>query len=463
MSDESIGNNTQGPGAGGVSGQYGPYVPGSPSGPAITPFLYDSLSLSELGTDQSNNMADPMNPRLQKPTYADIVMQFQLGMSQIITNLLTQWNKSLHEEADRIETELKSPKYQVWVQQHTANYIAQEDLKAGRDLAVPVKDAYHQEVALVTGTMYDRDKYAALTERYNQVSGLSSLLSLSIQNIDAGATGLSRNSSSPDLAGVSHPMNMAATLAIGAGFISSFAQVPDVSSTNQVEVKSIQDAWNNVNMVNDQITQTGGWFSAMWSIGLVYQLSAQNISELGAGGRGKPNQNLEFAKDYAQTLVNSLDGNGFNLSLMALLTPMLEKSPETQAKQNPEFLAIKGKVVLLALALALVYKLELKSKNPDALMDEAFFAAMLKGSVDFSRGDTFETAELKRQLVAYFQFNLNQLPESERVKVVEGILAYISKSEDSDEPGVEGLLDQQAAFSDIFAGGSQGMVDKTPV
>lgn len=464
MSDQPIGSNTQGANPQNVGAGYPVQdTSASISAPAAMPFLNDTMSISQIGTNQSNNMADPNNPRLKQPTYADIVMQFQLGMAQITTNMLTEWNKSLQKESDRIEAELKTPKYQAWIEQNSSKYIAEQDIKAGKDLTKPVKNSYEQEAAITTGSLAEKDRYAALADRAAIVAGLSSLLSLSVSNIEN--TTLSVNASDVSISSRASGVNMTTALAIGAGFISNFIQVPDVTSTSQIEIKPIRDAWNQINASNDLITQVGGWFSAMWGIGLVYQLTAQNIPELAGGNEKQPHKDLEFAKGYAQTLINSLEGNGFNAAIMALLTPVIEKSPETKGQQNPELLAVKGKIVLLALALALIYKLEVKSRNPEAQIDEATFAAMLKGGVDFNRNDTFETAELKRQLVAYFQYNLNQLPESEKIKVIEGILAYVSQSETDSDGGVEALMDQQASLEGVFAGNTfqQSFIDKKPI
>lgn len=472
MNDEQIGNSNQGPGAGDLGIDYGVYIPaGGLQGPAVTPFLNDSMSISEVSTQHSNNMADPMNPRLQKPTYADIAMQFQLGMAKIVCDFLSQWNKSLQVEADRVKEEINSPAYLAWQEQHSAKYLAEMDVKSGKDIVDPIKGSSDREAAITTGTLAEKDRLTGLQERYFQLTGLSNLLATTVQNMESARptvsdpenSSVSLTSKSPgfDLSGYQAPQVMAASLAIGAGFISNFSQVPDVNSTSQVEVKTLQDAWNNINTNNDLITQNGGWFSAMWGIGLVYQLSAQNIAELGAGFQKGPHKDLEFAKGYAQTLLNSLDGNAFNISIMALLTPMLEKSPEGSSRQNPAEIALKGKLVLLAMAFALVYKLELKSKNPNAEINEETFAAMLKGNVDFSKNDEFDTGELKRQLVFHFNYLLQGLPDSEKVNVLEGILAYIGQ-----KPDVEDLLDQQTVFSDVLAEGGtyeQSLVDKKPI
>lgn len=472
MSDQ-IGNNGQG---GGVSGGYGFLTPATgAAGSHATPFLNDSMSISEFLTHQSNDMADPSNPRLRQPTYTDVMMQFQLGMAQIVCEMLTNWNKTIQEEGERVRVEMNSPAYRTWVELHSTKYIVEEDLKAGTDLKKASKSAYEQQAALTTGSLEQRDRYLGLEERYYQLAGLSSLISLTVHNAEATSSSRSNSENSSinptrSAAGADHgayspASTMATSLAIGAGFISAFSQVPDVASSSQIEVRTIQDAWNNINTNNDLLSQNGGWFSAMWGVGLVYQLSAQNIAELGAGYQKGPHKDLEFAKGYAQSLINSLEGNAFNITLMALLTPMIEKSPEAKAQASPEVLALKGKLVLLALALALVYKLELKSQDPNAKIDESTFAAMLKGTINFSRDDKFETAELKRQLVFYFQFNLQALPEAERVKVIEGILAYVTRETSQEEPGVEGLLDQQKAFSDILAEGTfeQSLVDKKPI
>lgn len=487
MTKEHI-TNTEG--SENVNDTYAFYIPTEQqNNNIILPFLADTMSVS--ATQKSNNVSDPTSPRLQQPSASDAVMQFQLGMAQIVTDMLTAWNKSLQEEAERIKEEINSPAYLAWLEQHTTKYLAEQDIKAGKDLTIPTKSASDQQAAITTGATEEKNRYAGLADRYNQLTGLSNLMAATVQhlestrpsgiektrpsaiestrssvsNIENGTINITHNSPGPDNAGYQPAAAMAASLAIGMGFVSTYNMVPDVASTSQVEVKTVQDAWNNINQTNDQITQQGGWFSAMWGIGLIYQQSAQNITEMAGGHEKSPHKQLEFAKGYAQNLVNSLDGNTFNNQLMALLTPQIEKSPENKAQQNPEMLAVKGKIILLALALALIHKLELKSKNPNAQIDEASFAAMLKGNVDFSRDDQFDTADIKRQLVFHFKFNLEKLPEADSVKVIEGILAYVSKTSTEDEPGVEGLLDQQAAFADIAMSEAfdQSLVDKRPI
>lgn len=456
MSEQSIGNNSQDPGSAGVEGGYSIYTPASLPASVVTSFSADSMSISEVGTSNSNNMADTMNPRLQKPTYADIAMLFEMGTAKIICDMLTNWNKALQDEAERVKEERSSPAYQAWLDLHSTQYIAEQDLKSGKNLTIPNKSANEQQASITTGTLHEKERLLVL------MSGMSHLLATTAETIQNSRASRgddtiqgTKGVTEADGGGHRTPGTMAATLAIGAGFIANFSQAPNVSSTNQVDVKAIQDAWNQVSPSNDLMSQTGGWFSAMWGIGLIYQLSAQNITELGAGHEKGPHKDLEFAKGYAQNLLNSLEGNAFNISLLALLTPMLEKTPEAKADRNPEHLAAKGKLILLAMALALVYKLELKSKDPNAEIDELTFAAMLKGNVDFSKNDEFGTAEIKRQLVAYFNLALQGLPAEERVKVLEGILAYISK-----KPDVENLLDQQKAFSEVLVDGDSYNLEK---
>lgn len=464
-----IGNNDDGPGSGNIDGSMAVPPPIMQQN-FIIPFLMDSMSVS--GAAQNNDFSDSSNPRL---SLYDPVQQFQLGMAKIVTEMLTAWNDSIKEEAERVENELKSPAYLAWQEQHSTKYIAEQDIKAGKDLTIPTKGANDQQAAITTGTIDEKDRYAGLEERAALLAGMNSLITHTISNIESTRSSVSdpenskisltRDASGPDNSGYQPAAVMAASLAIGMGFVSSYSVIPDVASTSQIEVKPLRDSWNQINQSNDQITQTAGWFSAMWGIGLVYQLSAQNIAEMAGGHEKSPHKMLSFAKDYAENLLTSLKGDTFNVNLMALLTPMLEKSAEGKARPNPEMVALKGKIILLALALALVYKLELKSMDPNAKMDENTFGAMLSGKVDFSRNDQFDSAELKRQLVAYFQYNLNQLPEAEKTKVIEGILAYIGRQSNEEEPGLEGMLDQQKIFEDIGTEGvfNESIVDKRPI
>ena len=400
------------------------------------------MARSEARRRQYEENEDPRHPRLKYP-YMQFLVHCQHETEKVSDRLIEHWNKSLQDEADRIQQELKSPKYQVWQQQRSSHYIADELAKKGAEQVIPTKDSTDVEVTMQTATALEKNRYEGLQDNYYFMTGLSNLLSTTKQNME-----------------IAPAEALAASLAIGAGFASSFTAVPDRGSSSQVEAQTFHAAWKDIIPENNQITQTGGWFSAMWSIGLVYQLSAQNIAHGDKDGDKQMPKEVKFAKDYVQSLLNSLKGTVFQASMLALLAPTLEHAAESGENPDAAEVAAKGKIVLLAMALALLVKLELKSGNPEAEIDEEAFAAMVKGNVDFTKEDAFGTAELKRQLVVQLNESFKELPEDETAQILERVFAYIGT-----KPDVEDLLDQQKVFAGVLNEDSfdRTLVDKRPL
>lgn len=386
---------------------------------------------------------DSKTPRLKHPSYMQFLIHCQDEMEKLASSIADDWNKALQEEADLIRKELQSPKFLALQQQRSTQFINEEFVRTGKDLIDPTKGASEAEAAAVTATAEERLRYEALLDRYTFIEGLSSLLSATKHAMETAPAEA-----------------MAASLAIGAGFASNFSQAPFFDSSSQIEAKTFHEAWKDAVPENSEIAQTGGWFSAMWSIGLVYQLSARNIASEGKiTGKG-PYKELSFAKEYARSLLESLNGHAFDGSIAALLAPVLVKNPQENGEGEVAAAAAKGKVVLLAMALALVVKLELRAADPEAEIDKDTFAAMIAGYVDFAKDDVHETSILKARLVEEIREALSSLPDEESQRVLDGIYAYIGK-----RPAIEGLLDQQTVIAETLIDSpfEQTIVDKRPL
>ncbi|MGZ6298627.1 MAG: hypothetical protein ACXWM2_04495, partial [Parachlamydiaceae bacterium] len=242
------------------------------------------------------------------------------------------------------------------------------------------------------------------------------------------------------------PQFIAQSLIIVAADVVLFQNTAMVSSLTanhlHPESRAIQEVWGAVSgNAQDVATLVAGWVSALWGIGLVYQMSAEKIATQ-PGDKPKP-YDMNFAKTYAEKMLAMVDSPSFNFTLQAMLYTAVEKTPVAEGT-TPDFntLIAKAKLALLALALALVGKLEVGSRADAGWINEIEFDALLDGKTDFAANDPLETASLKRALIAKINVLLLSLDPSERADIRLALRSYMSGN-----PSVESLLDQQTAIA----------------
>jgi hypothetical protein len=171
-----------------------------------------------------------------------------------------------------------------------------------------------------------------------------------------------------------------------------------------------------------------GLIGALYASGLQYFTVAQIAAE---GGAKKPNE-LEFAKGYAENVVKLIGDASFNAYVMALVTQGTAKG-ESLSDERVKELAAMVKLVLLASALAMLYKAEAGK------MTSLEFAAMINGEIQFAQGD------IRAILIALIRDQLQLLSPSIRARIWTSLLEYF----DSD-PKIEALGDPAKVFAGIY-------------
>lgn len=251
-------------------------------------------------------------------------------------------------------------------------------------------------------------------------------------------------------------------LLIGASEIVLFqsgAAVANIAAVNMMHSEGmiIQSLWDNISTKPaDQATLIAGWLSSLWGIGLVYQTSAEKVMTYGGEkAKDKEAMNMDFAKSYAQKILDNVNSPQFLASFQAASA---KSAP--QGVQDPDSLVAKAKIVLLSLALGLLAKLEVGSHKDEGWINELDFAGLLNGNTDIHQNDLFETAGLKGKLIAQINDLLEALDPKEGARIKSSLLSFMSTN-----PSLDALLDQQKGFETVLNQPSfeQGIFGKTPV
>lgn len=418
-----------------------------PFSPALVNYTDSALSLSEIQVPLVSLVSG--SPQLQSPRLHvdDYVLAMANKMAQISIESLEAWGKSLEEMAARIKEELNSPAYLA--KQEEERLIAKGSPDGLIALAPPKKEA----IAATQGGE------AALAGRYVWLEALGAIIAgaQAVAGVQSGgsAIGAVEAKEKLDIANQGNkvadpgtPQFIAQSLLIVAADATLFQSSAMVSSLTagslHLESKVIQEAWVAISAnAADVATLAAGWVSALWGIGLIYQMSAEKIATQVADKPKEKALDMNFAKTYAEKVLAMVDTSAFTSTMKAILYTTVERTPATETS-TPDFntLIAKSKLMLLSLALALVGKLEVGSHADRGWINEMEFDGLLDGKTDLSLNDLFKTASLKRALITKINVLLASLDPSERAEVRAGLRAYMSRN-----PSVESLLDQQTAIA----------------
>ncbi len=424
----------------------------TPPGAVVNPFQNSSIGTS---TQESHKVGTEANsPHLSMPTVSSFILSAQAQTAAISLAALKAWGKSIEEQSEMIKNELKSPRY--------LNMQAEKSrvANASSDGQVVTTNANNT----IESTEVD------LSQRQRWLQALGALVTVAIQLAEGASaesksnpaiTGIeSKNSAAvPGFIPISGENSNAGSQSIASKILTSgaslaaaeviFFQAPVTSVTQSnglhKEFKAFNEAWAGLNtsLAVDPAAQTAGWFSAMWGIGLIYQLSANNLDSYGAHKPGdKPTKDINFVKNYALETLNTIQTPAFNLGIQAMLIASTEKAPKGEASSNAHLdtLMAKAKLVLLSLALALLAKLEVGSRADEGWINELDFKGLINGETDL-----FETAGIKQHLINEINVLLAGLSSSEKDNIMYRLSSYMSTN-----PAIEEMLDQQEAFETVF-------------
>lgn len=442
-------------------------------------------------------------PNLQAP--ANFVEQMKIQMNEISVQMLKSWSKQIEEQAELIKKLINSPAYLA--RQEEMRKIATGEareidaIQSGSDLDIQKKSNI---VALTI------DRYALLQALGMIISAAIQLRELQARGVE-GAAGISNapgalglqdaqavQDSAGNVVGVREVNSKQAENASGASEAlagSSYAEEVESAAggkgTSQFlaqvllliasEIPLIQtaapaaafagvsgmhaeaiifkEAWDALNQNSAEVaTLVGGWVSALWGIGLLYQTSAEKIQNYGLDKHGNPQvKDIDFAKTYAEKMLAMVKDPQFVQSLQMTIAKFVDASNGPEAGKE---LMNRAKLILLSMALALLVKVEVGSRKDEGWINEMDFAGLLNGQTDVSLNDIYQTASLKRALSAEISTLISSLDPRERDAVVYQLLSYMSKN-----PSVESLLDQQVAFNKLLHPKSfeNGVLEQRPI
>lgn len=293
------------------------YVPGQTDGQGTGTF--DARFLSTLSPSQQQALAAYfiMNlPILAAPNDqgvkidgAAVNASISLQISQIGSDIWDKYIEYLAQEEQRLRDYLKSPAYQLWLDQH-------KPAQAGD---------------------------GASSAWLHSIDGLSNYIS-------------NAHDLNPQAA-----QFMVASVVIAGTIMGTGVNVPDVVSTNLVSVNPIQDAVGSVvSSLPPNFQDTLALTINLFAVGAVYTAAAEVIAK---GKAIDPKElDLEMAKSYAKNVCDKVDSNEINYCLMALLVHHTEDGvPLTNEKFNK--LAAMVKMIMISIAMAVLYKVEAGAIN----------------------------------------------------------------------------------------------------
>ncbi len=435
--------------------------------PLVGALLASTISIS---TTPSNTGAIEFGtPKLSPPSTETFAMKMLLQYSQIITNLLDNWNTQLHQQADVQREDQKQSditKNEIKHQQQSKD-VATENIAKKTGQKIGVLDSSqlvdpHKEKILTGRGREAHDPSLMINAWQSGIASVFALYSQDFQNsmgIDSSkkVDGISASQHVSSVAGANaadldrfQPSSaMTSALVIATGFLGSF-KTSEVSGAVQVDNKVLQDAWSQMaapHNPNDAATQVAGWVSALWGVGLTYFTAAEEVGKMESGNKNTP-KDLEFAVKYAENLIAGLASGQFMAHIRAIVITNTQPG-EKLDHQKIERLCNMGKVVLLTVALAQIMKLELSSEFKGKVFQGHISGddviAMLRGELDFTKNDPQGLAGIKGKLIAQINNVLDQMPPKEREELMGNMRAYFNTN-----PSVEKLSDVNRVVGEVF-------------
>lgn len=226
---------------------------------------------------------------------------------------------------------------------------------------------------------------------------------------------------------------MSMAFVVAAGMIGNAINVVNVASTPMVAVTPVVDAAQ----VASQVAPAALADSAAMTINLflpamLYSttLAAANAANT---GKGEKEIDLDFARNYAKTILAKVGGNEINQFLGALVVNKFDAGEPITQEQLAQA-SNTTKLVMLSVAFALFYKVE---------------TGWLTGSefANFIQNNPYKQGTVEYNIINTIQQYISLIPPDDRAATIEQLMAYCDKN-----PSVEELLNPEKAFSNVISG-----------
>lgn len=201
------------------------------------------------------------------------------------------------------------------------------------------------------------------------------------------------------------------------------------SPNGQIAVNPVQDIANkSIAQIAPDLTMA----IPVFCMCVIYNTVVQNVS---AAEKSAPPKDLDFAKKYAQQMLNLIGSPQFENFLKALIISQTAKGEPLSDKRLNQLMAAV-KTVLLATALAMVYIAEagkMTSIEFNQMLEKA-----RKGDMPFPEGD------VRNALLAKINDNLDQMSPQDRETILAGLAEFFDGN-----PSVELLSNPTKVFGRI--------------
>lgn len=337
-------------------------------------------------------------------------------MAEIGSKMWDKYIDNLEEIKQRIREYLESPRYQVWLAERSPAFIA----KVERDTPEEMKSAIRSSTEF--HTWINSLPPLAREDEINQITAHKIWTNF----IDGTSDYIHEQSKdNPEAAAF-----MVASFVITSAFIGNYMNIVDVASTDMVAVTPIQDAVVALSPaeVQKQFVDSSVLVINLFAIPLAYQATA-GLALRGVNG-GEAPKDLEFAKGYAESVIEKVKGGEVNLMIMALLVHAQEDGqPISEDRVNQ--LATMAKMTMIAVALAVLYKAE---------------SGWIKGQefLDMVEGGLEPRTEEEGILVKMFEELRANLPGEEGNNIVEALARYFNRN-----PSLDSILNPMKTFSGV--------------
>lgn len=380
---------------------------------------------------------------------------------ETLSAFLAEWSKLLQEHNERINREENHKSYQYNL--NSTSEVVRGELNSATNMAsissnveVVIDKGSDGDMVLLASRMPAAVGMHEINRRNAWLTGLNSVVQTTIAAAANGAFSSADTLAEVDLLAVQKSgdakieslqqnsqtaieTTMLAFLVAGGG-LAIVAAPATAACALQLESKVILGAWNalSAQVETQSAALLAGWFSAMWGVGMLYQLAAENLEKYQGAKEGNTQKHdVEFAKNYAEKLAGTLNQPLFETQMLNLIGIGGGKASEiTQDSNN---LLVKAKLAQLSVALALILKME------EGVVRDSSFKAVVKGEIDLIKNDPYRTASTKRMLCDEINKLIGDLDPQEREQVLYNLLTYMEE-----DHSVEKMLDQQSLFYEVL-------------
>lgn len=347
-----------------------------------------------------------------------VEMALEESKNKIIMGMLDNWLDSIKEDALRREEELNSLAYKNWLAAQSPSLKQEQngDFSEKTKVSIMTSAEYQAWIASLT---------APSGAAVNAISAPSEALRVGIVNGLDNYLQSVRGNSNPEVT-MTLPF-MAASFVLGATSLNKEYAV--LGPGAQAEFASQQGIYNLSKLLPNDARSDLGLIGALFSLGLVYQATVENIM---SPGKAEKRKGMNFARNYVRNVMKMITSEKSVQFIKNLLG-------DKMGEERKDGILAAMKFVLLATALGIVYKIETGG------MTGKEFAAMLSGNMKMDAGD------LKTDLVGYLKIQLSMIPKEQQEPLLRSLIGFMD-----DNHNLDFMLNPSHVFEKVLSDFNSG-------